>query len=121
MGRLVHTMIEDVIRNSLESGDGTLDWAPGYVEPGYSAPERGVLFANWNPKDFSPEIPSFCSRLAGAIEKSGLDYELEWCDEWTMCGDCGKAVRTQPDSHGWTPSFKILDGCELVCVDCLED
>ena len=45
--------------------------------------------------------------------------QLEWSDEWTSCCYCGKAVRTQPDSYSWTPSF-ILGDCEILCSDCLD-
>lgn len=86
-----------------------LDWAPGYAEPGYQDPERAVLFSNWN------HFPVDATRL---LERYG--YEVEWDDEWSTCGECGKAVRTQADSWGWQPYYIILNECELVCLDCVD-
>lgn len=95
-----------------------------YSEPGYSDPASGlIVFGDWNPKcGFS--VPKEVqrrdpvSKLSRILEK--LDAELEWSDEWDTCCDCGKAIRTQADSYGWTPYYRILNDCEIVCLDCLD-
>jgi hypothetical protein len=86
----------------------SLQWANGYVEPGYSNPEHLILFANWN---------HFPSRVTDLLERMG--YSVEWSDEWSQCGDCGLAVRTSPDSYKWRRSYAILNDCEIVCSDCI--
>ena len=86
-----------------------LGFAPCYIEPGYTPPEKGVLFANWN---------YFPRNIDTILESYG--YAVEWSDEWATCQECGGAVRTSPDSWGWHPSFKIFNDCELVCVDCAD-
>lgn len=85
-----------------------LDYAPSYAEPGYTQPERGVLFANWN---------YFPSSIDDTLERAG--FSIEWEDEWTTCEDCGRAVRTSPDCYGWQPSYALIDDCQIVCADCL--
>lgn len=97
--------------------------ASNYAEPGYSSPERGIVFGNWNPKcGFS--VPKAqqerdpISKLARILEKAG--FELEWQDEWTTCCDCGKALRTSPDCYQWTSYYRIVNECEIVCLDCLD-
>ncbi len=63
-------------------------------------------------------VSNLPSRLGTIFEKMGLD--VHWSDEWTSCGDCGKVVRTSPDSMSWTPSYweaGIANG-ELLCLDC---
>jgi len=107
------------------------DVAEEYGEPGYSLPEggKGIIFSNWNTirergqkedgtwgltgkEDDTPE------RVGKLLERLGWD--TEWSDEWTTC-DCGKAVRTSPDSYSWLPSFVLGNG-EILCKDCaLED
>jgi len=124
--KLSHRLLKTVIRNKLETGDCELEWAPGYAEPGYDEPESGILFANWNPQSFGDfntgkgRVESFCSRLGALIEKAEAGYALEWSDEWTTCCDCGKAVRTSPDSYSWAPSYMLVNECEPVCHDCLD-
>lgn len=86
-----------------------MGFAPGYAEPGYSDPEKGILFADWN------KFPKNFDRI---LERAG--YEAEWSDEWCTCGDCGKAVRTSPDSYGWTSSYRIMNECEVICLNCLD-
>lgn len=86
-----------------------IDYANGYAEPGYSDPDKCILFANWN------EYPT---RLADILERAG--YAIEWSDEWSTCEDCGRAIRTSPDSYGWQASYVILNECEIVCNDCVD-
>jgi hypothetical protein len=88
-----------------------IDYAPAYAEPGYTDPEKGILFGNWN----GPVM----KRIGDIAEKLG--YEIEWSDEWSTCTNCYKAVRTSPDSYGWTRSF-FMSECDITCKDCiLED
>lgn len=85
-----------------------INFAAEYGEPGYTNPEKGILFGNWN---------YFSREVADLLAKVG--YELEWEDEWTTCGNCGKALRTQADSHGWQPSYFEQD-CSIYCVECVD-
>ncbi len=86
--------------------------AYGYAEPGYGDGGDGdcVLFGDWNPKGGD--------RLSTLAEACGAS--IEWCDEWTECTDCGKAVRTQADSYSWTRSYVEWSG-DITCHECLED
>ena len=101
----------------------TFNFAQDYAERGYSSPENGIVFGNWNPvcgfdktKEIQKRDP--VSKLARVLKAAG--FELEWEDEWSTCCDCGKAVRTSPDSYSWTVGFRIVNECELVCLDCLD-
>jgi hypothetical protein len=93
--------------------DGMLitDMANGYSEPGYDDAERGVYFGDWNGKGGD--------ELVKIIEASGA--AIEWSDEWTICADCCKAVRCSPDSYCWTRSYVLVNDCEIVCHECMED
>lgn len=95
-------------RRSAESEIENLGYAPSYAEPGYDQPLCGVLMANWN---------VFPSKVTDILERAG--YSIEWWDEWTTCDDCGRALRTQPDGHGWTPSYEDGGGdCSTLCFKC---
>lgn len=83
-----------------------LDWSEGYAEPCYEQPKRGVLLADWN---------VFPAEAVNLLERAG--FAIEWCDEWSCCDDCGKLVRTEPDSYGWKPFYRI-DGESLLCRNC---
>lgn len=113
------------IQRILSEGNFYITWSPGYAEPGYDAPENGVLFANWNAETRYNEtthkfetVDDTMSRIAKVAETAG--YETEWYDEWSTCGDCGLAVRTSPDSYSWQPSYVVLNECELLCKGCVE-
>lgn len=96
-------------RRSAEQEIENLGFAAGYAEPGYSDPERGVLFANWN---------VFSNDVCNVLERAG--FAIEWSDEWSTCEDCGKAVRTSPNGWDWHPHYRE-DGIEngsFVCLDC---
>ena len=103
-----------------------IEWAPAYSEPGYSDPRRGgIYFADWN------DVTSYDSgngkrtvedgtmgRLANALERYGAD--IQWCDEWHNCYQCGNAIRTQPDSYGWQPAYFMTEDGE-VCHNCVAE
>jgi hypothetical protein len=82
----------------------------GYAEPGYYSDNNIIAIGNWNGE--------ISKRVKSIFEK--MNVECEWEDEWVTCSNCGKAVRTQPDSYGWKASFSIEDG-EINCVNCLID
>ncbi len=84
-----------------------IQWASEYAEPGYDQPKKGILFGNWN---------YFARGVDTILEHYG--YSVEWEDEWSTCGDCGKAVRTSPDSYQWQPSYFIFGECDFLCKDC---
>ena len=96
------------------------------AEPGYSQPEsKLIVFANWNDvthwdksSNQSAVDDTIMPRLGEILEKR-YGAELEWSDEWTSCCDCCKAVRIQPDSYSWTPSYVDLEG-EIVCCNCID-
>jgi hypothetical protein len=117
----------------LESNGHHFETADDYAEPGYTCAEEGVVvMANWNPPRF-PNIgryrgeppltkeESIMPRAARILEKLGC--ECEWYDEWCVCcsgGSCNKAVRTQANGWGWTPSYKEING-EICCAECLAE
>jgi len=55
------------------------------------------------------------ARLLKVLEKLGV--ECEWSDEWTTCCECGRLLRTNPDSWGFRPYFQETDD-GAVCFDC---
>ena len=114
------------------SGEYDIQFCPGYSEPGYTQPSLGVLLANWNgfaerhPVLIDMRMPGstetvphqFTGTAGDILEKFG--YGVEWSDEWTVCDDCSKAVRTSPDSMCWTPSYYQRES-EIVCKQCALD
>jgi len=96
-----------------------------YCEPGYDDPEGLILSADWNDRDSYDAATrtrvvtdNRPRRIGDLLERLGC--ELEWCDEWTACEECNGAIRTQPDSMSWTPSYVWEDECTIVCTECAE-
>lgn len=111
-------------------GDGMTvsDLCFGYAEPGYRSwknDDQVIVFGNWNDKRYPRDgdapltkAETMPSRLARALERAGC--EIEWSDEWTTCGDCHRAMRTQADSYSWKMYGAFIeDACEYLCADCL--
>jgi len=85
---------------------------PGISEKRYD--DIPMICANWNKKGLAK------------IQEWGESYfrdevEFDWDDEWTMCGECYKAVRTVPTHYGWTPSYMWAGDCDIVCHEHYED
>jgi len=85
-----------------------LTWYADYAERGYTCGARGVLSADWN--YFTRDVDTL-------LERAG--FSVEWSDEWTMCDECNRAVRTSPDSHGYQPYY-VIQHSSIVCLDCLD-
>jgi hypothetical protein len=92
----------------------------GYAEPGYEGEVAAT--GNWNNITSWDEktrdmrtVSNLPSRLARVLERLGV--ESEWSDEWITCYDCGKLLRTQPDSMWWKPSFTYDDN-GAYCLSC---
>ena len=99
----------------------------GYAEPGYDVGDSGlVATGNWNEissYDYQTQVTTHISdlpkRIADLFEKMGI--ECEWNDEWIDCSQCGKLVRSQPDSYSWTPSYFFSEhSCDITCMDCIQ-
>jgi len=100
----------------------------GYAEPGYGTLEGDDIIVtgdfnecssyDWDTKTRTlvDDIPE---RVAKVLESAGI--EIEWNDEWAECCECYKLVRTSADSYGWTASFALIDDCEIICSECLEE
>jgi len=81
------------------NGSEWCDCALGYGEPGYSDPESGIIFADWN------RVPR---HIQEGLERRG--FALEWCGEWLIDYEGGsKAYRSSPTHCGWTPSYILND------------
>ena len=83
-----------------------LEWANTYGEPGYSDPEKGILFLDWNP---------ISQRIQDYLEEQG--YELEWSDEWIIDyegSEGSTAYRTSPDSYSWVSQIRLTDDGEIL-------
>ena len=80
----------------------------GCNEPKYD--DKPVILGDWN------YVPN---KVFDKLESLG--YSCEWSDEWTMCNECYNVVRTSPDSWGWEAYYVILNDCDLICGECLDD
>ena len=122
----IKDVAHDWLQDLLSDGHFYIEWADKYCEPGYTQSEKGVLFANWNKETKYNSATKELETIHSAMESiykvaEAMDYECEWSDEWAMCHDCNGAVRTEPDCYSWTRYYALIDDCELVCADCIEE
>jgi hypothetical protein len=92
---------------ALEGKEIYFQTASEYGEPGYSTDHNLIVLANWN------EVPK------GLVDFVESVAEIEWSDEWVIDSD-GRAFRSSPDSHGWSPAWFDHDG-EIVPWDSLPE
>ncbi|MBT7928979.1 hypothetical protein HN682_03565 [Candidatus Peregrinibacteria bacterium] len=102
-------MTKQELLNKYTQDDRIDSYSYEYKELGYSMGKEVILFADWN--DWTSEEMNIIESFA----------EVEWLDEWTTCQECGGSVRISPNFYGWSPSYVVLNDCELVCLDCLMD
>lgn len=57
-----------------------------------------------------------------AVEEIINEVMGEWgfSDEYTTCSNCGKAIRTSPDSYSWQPDYIITRDGEILHLECIE-
>lgn len=114
--RKVRDAVTDAGRERLEE----VTFVTGYAEPGYGDEHSVIAFGDWNEVEDrkTKTTDKIMERVARLLEKAGT--EVEWSDEWTTCEACQKAVRTQPDSYSWQPSYVQDDDYSgPVCEDCV--
>lgn len=124
-GELAARVVEIATGETWGDGEVVTDVIHGYASPRYGSTDAVVVLGNWNTRDkYDPtrtepltKWETMPARLARVLERVGA--EVEWLDEWTGCGECYRAIRTEPDSHGWKPEFAWLGDCEIVCSACL--
>jgi len=63
--------------------------------------------------DFKPE-----DEYDTSVIDNLKDVEWGFSDEWSRCDECGKVIRTQPDSYSFVPDYWVTDG-EILCGDCV--
>ena len=122
----IKDVAHDWLQDLLSEGHFYIEWADKYCEPGYTQSEKGVLFANWNKETKYNRETKELETLHSAMEAiskvaEAMDYECEWSDEWATCQECNGAVRTSADCYSWTRYYALIDDCELVCADCIEE
>jgi hypothetical protein len=126
--------ILDIARRMAEKKDkelGTwqvgnrIDEAQVYEESAEPGDNDGIHIAmNWNDVDTYDRvhgrkvISDLPSRLCNIFEKMGVN--IEWSDQVSSCSDCGKMIRTSPDSYSWQPNFVVGDG-EILCHECISN
>ena len=115
--------VSDILQPLLE--DGEIDWYDGYA-PGSGDPDVLVVVANWNEEDtWDAEtrtrtvVDSSLRDIGNLLQAAGLNVELDWSDTVTRCGDCGKAISTNPTSYGWTPPYAVVDS-DILCRSCIQ-
>jgi hypothetical protein len=54
-------------------------------------------------------------RIWKQLESQGVEFN--WHDEWTIDSDHDKAYRTNPDMHGWQPSYVYTERGDIMTAD----
>jgi hypothetical protein len=110
-------------RGPLASWANEVQWFESYAD-GRDAP-KGIVSANWNDLDrYDPDTRSRVKvsdvprRVCALFERMGV--EIEWCDQVTSCGGCGRCIQTEPDSYSWEPDYILTDG-DIYCAECSTD
>jgi len=107
------------------SDSGEINQYDGYA-PGSGDPDVVVFTADWNTEtrwnaDTNQHIvlDDSLSRL-GELLESLPNTEIDWSDQVDGCGECYKAIETQPTSYGWTPPYAFVEDVGNVCQGCLQ-
>jgi hypothetical protein len=121
----VAAVLESMQNNgALARAHGVDNWAEGYAEPGYDDPKHGILFGDWNTRETRDKldwrkvvaVDARPKRFAAIAEYAG--YAIEWLDEWTTCDSCMRAIRTSPNSYGWTRAYYEDADYNRTCEAC---
>lgn len=110
MALLVDTLLENIIDEMVNSGNGDVDACSDYGEMGYEKEhkDKPILFADWNP---------LYDKYPNVMEYIENNYNFEWIDEWVIDYNNDKCYRCVGDSYGWEQQFRVVDG-ELLTPDC---
>ena len=59
---------------------------------------------------------SITSRIGDILDIRNIEHGFD--DEYAICEECNKAIRTQADSYHWKADFNMGDGF-IICGDCV--
>ena len=111
-GDIVHAIMEAYCSSGTQTEVSEI--SEGVAEPGYN--DEPLALGDW------------WTRVDGDLRESKIVALLAACgiesafyDEWAVCHDCRKAVRTQPDHYGWKRSYYLFEDCEVVCRECIAE
>lgn len=122
VGRLIHAAIGEDWDSEMVS-----EVIDGFAEPSYGSTDAVIVLGDWNPPRYPREgdgeppltrAERLPVRLAAALERAGA--EVAWCDEWAACGECYRAIRTEPDCYSWTMFGAYIEDEGYVCANCLK-
>ena len=117
MSRITRKQKEQAIRQAIETSDFIAFTAEDYAECEHYTKDgkRPILFGNWNERGEDSSIPRLVAEWA-----EELGYTIEWGDEWALCDNCQKAVRTSPDGYSWRQGFITTDD-GVFCEYCVKN
>ena len=108
------------------SDSGEVNQFDGYA-PGSGDPDVKVFTADWNTEtrwdaehNQSIVLDDSLSRL-GELLESLPNTEIDRSDQVDGCGECYKAIETQPTHYGWTPPYAFVEDVGNVCQGCLQN
>lgn len=105
--------------NNIETGEPVVlaNWNDFILK---SAPNWWASREKWPRDDDNPKPTSnFFGYLSEILER--MDLDIDWSDEYARCDGCGAAVRTQPDSYGWSPRYIAEYYGEILCENCVRE
>jgi hypothetical protein len=70
-----------------------------------------------SPFDKTPSDWHFCCYYAMDC-REGRVYSKDW--NFFYCEHCGRTISEQCMSNGWHTYYRLLNDCEMVCLDCIE-
>ena len=73
--------------------------------------EGFVIVPGWDVVN-NPAFSCIVDKAVGSEHNYGFD------DEYDTCYECGKILRTSPDSYSWQPEYWLSDFDGFLCVDC---
>lgn len=87
--------------------------------------EEFIIFQDWKSliaveKALKPGFEPKDKYDTSVLDELNIDYGFS--DEWSACDNCGKLIRTEPNSYSWVPDFFVdNEKGEIICGDCVRE
>jgi len=116
--------LHEIIEPLIASGD--INQYDGYA-PGSGDPDVIVFSADWNTEsrwdaeqNQSIVLDDSLNRL-GELLEALPNTDISWSDQIDYCGECYKAIETQPTHYGWTPPYAFVEDVGNICRGCIQE
>lgn len=90
---------------------------------GYTGDYEGATFLVIETKEQEDILEEKSNMPLDELVKLAYGINADWgySDEYTLCANCSKIIKTRPTSYSWKADYSLVKDCEIWCNECCKN